>query len=136
MQTSNILHRSVNDYGETIVVRVVDGVKTLVDPCDQTTAVVVPTGRRARLIRFIFSGHGVPCGRDTLTAVFQSDLGIGFASVGYPNFSVLLRDLPEGQVVDVLPAADAAAAYAVLPRPMPVLYGAVAVQPVYAAVAA
>ncbi len=63
-------------------------------------------------------------------------MGTRFAAVGRPNSSVLLRDLPEGQVVDILPSAETAAAYVAAFRPLPVLYGAAAVQPVYAAIAA
>ena len=133
----NILsERVVSQHGETLVVRVIQGVKALVDPCDEGTVVYVNSGRRALLVRFSFSGSSRPCGRDTLTKVFCSDAGLGFASVGFSIIRVLLRDLPEGQFVDILPVADPAYAYAALPRPVPALYGAVAVEPVYAAIAA
>ena len=138
MQTIKINYvvRSVSDHGETLVVRVLNGCKALVDPCDKATAVVVPSGRRARLVRFNFSGLYRPNGRDTLTEVLQCEAGLGFSAVGFSSLNVLLRDLSEGQVVDVLPAGDSAAAYAVVLRPLPVFYGAATAEPVYAAVAA
>jgi hypothetical protein len=121
MKTTILLRRTASPYGETLVVKVVNGAKPLTDPLEDSTVVELTSGRRARLVRFNFAGLSAPLGRDTLTSVFLSDAGLGFASVGFPNFSVLLRDLSEGQVVDVLPAADAAAAYAPLVPRMPML---------------
>jgi hypothetical protein len=130
------LPRYASDAGETLVVRDFFGIKALVDPTDDTVAVIVPTGRRVNLIRFAFAESVRSYGRDLRATAITIGAHLGFAAVCYPGFTVFLRDLPEGQLVDVLPAADPAAAYAALLRPLPVLYGAVAVQPEYAAVAA
>lgn len=128
--------RYVSDCGETLVVRDHFGVKVLADPADDTVTVFVPVGRRANLVRFTFGEPGRSCNRDAHVIVIKSDRHIGFAWVRHLASRVFLQDLSEGQLVDVLPAAEPAVAYAAIPRPLPVLYGAVAVQPVYAAVAA
>ena len=124
--------RLVSEHGETLVVRVINGVSALVDPCDEYTAVHVPSGRHARLVNYNFNGLLHTCGRDALTVIFHVSCCLGFAKVGHPNLRVLLWDLPEGQVVDVLPATEPAVIYATLRHPLPVLYEAVAVEPVYA----
>jgi hypothetical protein len=129
MRTSKELtSRFASEYGETLIVRVIEGVKALVDPCDEGTVIHVQSGRSARLVSFSFSGLCRLSGRDVNTTVTRSDAGLGFVSVVSVNFRVLLRDLSEGQFVDILPASDTAAAYAVLLRPVPALYGAAVVQ--------
>src|SRR5690349_12800518 len=104
--------RCVSELGETLIVRVVEGVKTLVDPCDESTAVHVPTGRRARLVDFHFHNQDSALGRHPLTVVFSVGDAVGFAAVSCAGCTVMLNDLPNGQKVDVLPCAQAAAAYA------------------------
>jgi len=86
-------------------------------------------------VQFNFGGLLYVCGRDALTTVFHYGCCLGFAAVRRPELRVFLHDLPEGQYVDVLPAAESAAVYAVLRRPVPVLYGAAAAAPIYAQVA-
>jgi len=125
--------RLVSDFGETLIVGKSNGVNALVDPCDQEVAVLVPVGRRANLIRF--SLYGLP-GRDAHMLVTKDEIGLSFTYVRNSNARVYLHELSEGQRVDILPSAEPAFAYAALNRPLPVLYGAVAVQPVYAALAA
>ncbi len=68
----SITLRTVSEHGGTLIVRVVNGVSALVDPCDEETVVQVQSGRRARLVRFSFCGLVRPSGRDTLTAVLNS----------------------------------------------------------------
>ena len=132
METSHvILPRYASDAGETLIVKDLFGINALVDPTDDTVAVIVPAGRRADLIRF----GNCPHSRDFRTIVATVNSCLGFAPVQCPEFIVFLQDLSEGQLVDILPAADAAPVYAALLSPVPVLYGAVAVQPDYVLVA-
>jgi hypothetical protein len=128
----NLKTRYVSDFGETLVVRDHFGTKVLTDPIDEFLAVVVPTGRRAKLICLTFGEPARFCERDAHVIVTNSGRGLGFASVRYPELCVFLQDLPDGQRVDVLPTVEPAVAYAAILRPMPVLYGAIAVQPLYA----
>lgn len=132
---SQLSYRRVNDDGEILIVRLVEGVKALVDPIDDDTAVVVPTGRRANLICFRFDGEAAHFGRDTKTVTSRFGNCFGFAAVGDPDVYVLLQELPEDQVVDILPDTEAAAVYAVVPHPIPVLFAAAAADPRYAVVA-
>jgi hypothetical protein len=142
MNTSSIALRStryvriVSDFGETLVVRTQFGKKVLVDPVDETVTVAVPTGRRAKLIRFSFNGSACSRSRDSHVIVIRNNCRLGFASLVQPQLRVFLQDLIEGQQVDVFPVAEPAAVYAALPRTMPVLFGTVAAQPLYAACAA
>lgn len=118
--------RHVSDFGETLVVHEVNGVKYLVDPCDASVVVKVPVGRRVQLIQYRFC----PCQahvRDAHSLVTSDPAGLGFACAKHHNNKILLLLLTVGQVVDVLPAAEPAVAYAVLLRPLPVLHGAIAV---------
>lgn len=128
--------RNVSDFGETLVVSDYEGCKVLTDPCDQSVTVVVPVGRHARLVQYCFNGLSPACGRDHHVRVSFLHGGVGFVSVQHPRCQVLLQELSLGQQVDVLPAAEPAAAYAVVVRPLPVFYGAATVQPAYAALAA
>lgn len=123
--------RPVDDHGETLVVWEHEGVKALVDPCDHNVSVVVPAGRRAKLVRFSFCGLSPAYGRDAHVVVFNNGSGPGFALDRHPSFKVYLEELSQGQLVDVFPAAEPAAIYAVVHRPLPVLYGAAAAQPHY-----
>ena len=127
--------RFVSEHGETLVVRDCFGKKVLTDPCDQDVVVFVPSGRRAKLICFSFSGQ---VGRDASVIVtYDSEHGVSFCSVGCPfTKKTSLQDLVPGQVVDILPATEPAVAYAILRKPLPALSGAVAVQPTYSQVAA
>lgn len=136
INASTLTSRYVSSFGETLVVRDHCGTKVLTDPIDENTAVVVPPGRRARLVRFIFGEPARRCGRDPHVIVIARDCRLGFAHAEYPKLWVSLDDLPIGQLVDILPVADPAAAYAALPRPLPVFHGAVAAQLTYAASAA
>ena len=123
--------RTVSDHGETLVVRKVQGVNTLTDICNENQTVGVPLGRKAKLVRFSF-GISV-AGRDALTVVSNRLGKIGFASVERSSLVVLLEQLSEGQLVDVLPAAEPCFAYARLGRPSPVFFGAAHVEfPIYA----
>jgi len=122
--------RHVSDFGETLVVRFINGSNAMVDPCDQEVVVEVPVGRRANLVRFALAGAAR---RDAHMLVTRGPDGLGFVSAKYPRLRVNLDELCPGQIVDILPTAEPAAAYAVLTRPLPVLSGAVAApQPVYA----
>ncbi len=126
--------RYVSDYGETLIVRDICGVKALTDPCNEGLSVVVPNGRYAKLICYSFSGISNSGDRDHHVRVISSSNGICFASVKHPQLRITLQELTSGQKVDVLPAADAAPAYAVVLRPLPVFYGAATVKPEYAEV--
>ncbi len=122
--------RHVSDFGETLVVHEVNGVKYLVDPCDASVVVKVPVGRRAQLIQYRLC----PCQahvRDAHALVISEPAGLGFSCVKHHNNKILLPILSVGQVVDVLPAAELLFAYAALIRPLPVLYGAIAVTPTF-----
>lgn len=126
--------RLVSDFGETLIVRFLNGSNALVDPCDQSVVVEVPVGRRAKLVRYPLANVA---NRDAYVLVTRGSAGLGFVSAKYPLYRVLLDELCPGQLVDILPTAEPAAAYAALPRPLPVFSGAVAApQPVYAALAA
>ena len=136
MPKTTLHSRPVDDHGETLEVGFSNGLKVLVDPCFKQTTVVVPSGRRAKIVCYSFSGRLSSCGRDAHVVVQNSFVGLGFTLVGRPELFVLLQDLSEGQRIDVLPAAEPASAYAVVRNPLPVLFGAATVQPVYAALAA
>lgn len=126
LQQELFFSRHVSDFGETLVVHEVDGVKYLSDPCNASVVVTVPVGRRAQLIQYRLC----PCQahvRDAHALVTSEPAGLGFACVKHHSNKILLSDLPEGQVVDVLPASEPAVAYAALLRPLPVLHGAIAV---------
>lgn len=129
---NSLTFRDVDDHGEVLVVRNVLGINSLVDPCDENVVVVVPHGRRAKLVRYSFGGLVVN-GRDAHVTVLHEEAGIGFASVGQPKVRVSINELLPGQKVDILPASDPASTYAVVIRPLPVLSGVATVQPhVYA----
>ena len=123
--------RYVDDLGETLVVRDYSGIKRLTDPVNGTI-VFVPASRRAKLIEFTFDVDARSCSRDTHVTVIQSNFRLGFVSVRYPLLRIFLQDLCEDQLVDVLPSAEPIVAYAAIPRPTPVLFGAIAAQPIYA----
>ncbi len=130
------ISRSVDDHGEILIVRSFNGLNALVDPIFQDVVVFVPNGRRARLVEFQFPSVGRFCGRDPEVVVSRICGGaVGFRFICH-DLHVLLQELSEGQRVDVMPAADPAHAYAPVFRPLPVLSGAVAAQPVYACAAA
>lgn len=122
--------RRVSDFGETLVVRDFEGLKALTDPCDENVFVEVPVGRRANLVRYSFNGFP---GRDAHVVVTRDSQGLGFALAKHPFLHLSLQSLREGQQVDVLPFAEPAVAYAALFRPLPVLHGAIAVEPAYVA---
>jgi hypothetical protein len=128
--------RLASQDGEILIVRRLRGINVLADACNERQEVIVPHGRMAKLICFAFCGLPGTYGRDAHVAVNHHQGGIAFASVRYPSVKVFLHELIEGQRVDILPAADAAAAYAVVIPPLPVLYGAATAEPIYAAVAA
>lgn len=128
--------RLASQDGETLFVRQLRGVKVLTDACNEQQVVIVPHGRLAKLICFAFCGLPGAYARDAHVAVNDHQGGIAFASVRYPGVRVFLHELLEGQRVDILPAVDAAAAYAVVIPPLPVLYGAAIPQLTYAATAA
>ena len=131
------LLRFVSLCGETLIVRDHFGTKVLTDPCDESIVVLVPSGRRAKLIRFTFSGPASSRGRDADVIVTQLVCGsVEFSSARHSQLRVLLQDLTPGQQVDVQSEVDPAAAFAAVTAPLPVLHGAVAIQPVYAACAA
>lgn len=124
--------RHVSDFGETLVVRDRCGGKVLTDPLDENVTVFVPVGRLACLVGYTFGGSCY--GRDSHVVVFKNSDRLGFFLAGRPQVRVLLQDLVEGQHVDVFPAVEPAAVYARLPRPLPVLYGASAAEPIYSVV--
>ena len=128
--------RYANIDGETLIVRDREGRKVLTDPTDESFIVMLRPGRRARLVDFSFHAKDAALGRHPLTKVFAQGHLVGFASVSNVSCAVLLQDLRDGQKVDVLPLSEPAAAYAVLLRPLPVLHGAVAVERIYAGLAA
>jgi hypothetical protein len=74
-------------------------------------------------------------GRDTKTVTSLFGDFFGFAAMGDPDLYVLLQELPEDQVVDILPNTEAAAVYAVVTHPIPVLFAAAAADPQYAVAA-
>ncbi len=134
MKPYSLTFRDVDDHGEILVVRKVLGISSLVHPCDENIVVVVPHGRRAVLVDFTFDG--ILPGRDAHVTVIHEEAGLGFARVGQPKVRVPISELLPGQKVHVLPASDPASAYAVVTRPLPVLFGAATVQPsIYAHVA-
>jgi hypothetical protein len=139
MSTNAFRLRIVDRDGEILIVRDFNGVNTLTDPITEDI-VVVPTGRMARLVRFDFSGSARSFGRDPLTRVIhtapRNGCDLGFATVRLPRYAVHLQDLSDGQIVDVLPAAENAHDQVAVFRPRPVLHGAVAVQPEVYALAA
>lgn len=84
--------RDVDDHGEVLVVRNVLGFNSLVDPCDENIVVVVPHGRRAKLVRYSFGGLVVN-GRDAHVTVIHEEVGLGFARVGQPQVRVMLSEV-------------------------------------------
>ena len=113
--------RLVNNDGETLVVRIINGLKALTDPIQGGLSVIVPTGRRADLVCFCLLGHDCHRGRDSQTLTSKYGNEFCFADLVSPRIYVLLQDLAEGQIVDILPNIDEAAMYAVVPVPAPAL---------------
>ena len=130
--------RFAESRGEDLVVQSrTDGGKFLAEPGFSKTEVIIQPGRFARLVCVpagLRAAHRVGC--DVLTQVVQDPVGVVFVAQGAT--CIFLTDLPVGQFMEVLPEEpeDGPAVRVFLPRPLPVLYGAVAVQPVYAALAA
>ena len=129
IRNSNV--REVSVFGETLIVAIIGGVKALIDPCDKGTVVHVTSGRRATLVQYSTAGVR-PIGRDLQTTVVETEAGLGFRILGINTFDVLLRDLPEGQKVDI---PDTTHFYARLRRPVPVRWAATAAAVSYACVA-
>ena len=116
--------------GEELVVQLrADGVKFLTVPDFSKTEVLIQSGRFARLVcvpAALRAKHHVGC--EVLTQATQDAVGLVFVAKG--GVCIFLSDLSVGQFVKVLPQEpeDGPAVRVFLPRPMPELSGAVAVQ--------
>jgi hypothetical protein len=127
--TNQTHFRYVTDRGETLVVCERLGCKSLADPTNMGVSVIVPSGRRAKLVNFRFGGNAGQ--RDVDVIVVRADGGMEFRAVSTLR-RIRLSDLSQGQLVDVLPANDPCYFFAVVAPKLPVLYGAASVLPVYA----
>jgi hypothetical protein len=137
MTKNGVKVRFAEPGGEDLVVQSrTGGGKLLTKPGFSETEVIIQPGRFARLACIpagLRSAHRVGC--NVVTQVVEEPAGVVFVALG--GARIFLNDLPVGQFVEALPdePQDGPAVRVFLPRPTPVLYGAVAV-PVYAAIAA
>ena len=126
--------RFADSCGEDLVVQSrTDGGKFLAEPGFSKTEVIIQPGRLARLVCVpagLRAAHRIGC--DVLTQIVQDPLGVVFVAQG--GACIFLNDLQVGQFMEVLPEEpeDGPAVRVFLPRPLPVLYGAAAVEPAYA----